>query len=94
MPFRDGRFGYVPIYGNTWVGKPGSNGSTVHVVDLRGGRTVAVIDLGKEVRPHCVHFGPDGLLPRNSPMLFISWTQRPALSSEKSLPAQHTPISL
>jgi DNA-binding beta-propeller fold protein YncE len=23
----DGRFGYVPIYGNTWVGKPGSNGS-------------------------------------------------------------------
>jgi hypothetical protein len=41
-----------------------------------------------------VHFGPDGLLPRNSPMLFISWTQRPALSSEKSLPAQHTPISL
>src|SRR5579864_9675059 len=47
----DGRFGYVPIYGNTWVGKPGSNGSTIHVVDLRGGRTVAVIDLGKEVRP-------------------------------------------
>ena len=58
----DGRFGYVPIYGNTWVGKPGSNGSTIHVVDLRQGRTVAVIDLGKEVRPHCAHFGPDGLL--------------------------------
>src|SRR6266852_1622853 len=29
----DGRFGYVPIYGNTWVGKPGSNGSTIDVVD-------------------------------------------------------------
>ena len=58
----DGRFGYVPIYGNTWVGKPGSNGSTIHVVDLRQGRTVAIIDLGKEVRPHCAHFGPDGLL--------------------------------
>jgi hypothetical protein len=40
----DGRFGYVPIYGNTWVGKPGSNGSTIHVVDLRQGRTVAIID--------------------------------------------------
>src|SRR5580704_4834767 len=53
----DGRFGYVPIYGNTWVGKPGSNGSTIHVVDLRQGRTVAVIDLGKEVRPHCALFG-------------------------------------
>jgi YVTN family beta-propeller protein len=58
----DGRLGYVPIYGNTWVGMPGSNGSTIHVVDLRGGKTVAVIDLGKEVRPHCAHFGPDGLL--------------------------------
>jgi len=58
----DGRFGYVPIYGNTWVGKPGSNGSTIHVVDLRKGRTVSIIDLGKEVRPHSAHFGPDGLL--------------------------------
>jgi YVTN family beta-propeller protein len=58
----DGRFGYVPIYGNTWVGKPGSNGSTIHVVDLRRARTLAVIDLGKEVRPHSAHFGPDGLL--------------------------------
>jgi YVTN family beta-propeller protein len=58
----DDRFGYVPIYGNTWVGKPGSNGSTIQVVDLRRARAVAVIDLGKEVRPHCAHFGPDGLL--------------------------------
>ncbi|HKR30305.1 MAG TPA: hypothetical protein VJT08_07500 [Terriglobales bacterium] len=58
----DGRFGYAPIYGNTWVGMPGSNGSTIHVVDLRRGTTVSVIDLGKEVRPHCAHFGPDGLL--------------------------------
>ena len=58
----DGHFGYVPIYGNTWVGKPGSNGSTIHVVDLHRARSVAVIDLGKEVRPHCAHFGPDGLL--------------------------------
>jgi YVTN family beta-propeller protein len=58
----DGRFGYVPIYGNTWVGKPGSNGRTIHVVDLHAARTVDVIDLGDEVRPHCAHFGPDGLL--------------------------------
>ena len=36
----DGRFGYVPIYGNTWVGKPGSNGSTIHVVDLRRERAL------------------------------------------------------
>src|SRR6202049_3284571 len=41
----DGRFGYVPIYGNTWVGKPGSNGSTIHVVGLRRASIVGVIEL-------------------------------------------------
>ena len=41
---------------------PGSNGSTIHVIDLRRGTTVSIIDLGKEVRPHCAQFGPDGLL--------------------------------
>jgi YVTN family beta-propeller protein len=58
----DGRYGYVPIYGNSGVGKPGTDGSTVHVVDLRLGRTARLIDLGKPVRPHCAKFGPDGLL--------------------------------
>jgi YVTN family beta-propeller protein len=58
----DGRFGFVPIYGNTWVGQHGSDGSTVQVVDLHRGTTIAVIDLGKAVRPHAAHFGPDGLL--------------------------------
>jgi len=54
--------GYVPIYGNSGVGKPGSDGSTVHVIDLRDGRDSNIIHLGKPVRPHCAKFGPDGLL--------------------------------
>jgi YVTN family beta-propeller protein len=58
----DHRYGYVPIYGNSGVGKPGTDGSTIHVVDLRAGRTARLIDLGKPVRPHCAKFGPDGLL--------------------------------
>jgi YVTN family beta-propeller protein len=58
----DGSFGYVPIYGNSGVGKPGTDGSTLQVVDLQAGRVVTVIDLGKHVRPHAAHFGPDGLL--------------------------------
>ncbi len=58
----DHRFGYVPIYGDSGVGKPGTDGSTIHVVDLRAGRTVKIIDLGKPVRPHCAKFGPDGFL--------------------------------
>jgi YVTN family beta-propeller protein len=58
----DHRLGYVPIYGDSGVGKPGTDGSTIHVVDLRGARTLKIIDLGKPVRPHCAKFGPDGLL--------------------------------
>ena len=58
----DHRLGYVPIYGDSGVGRPGTDGSTIHVVDLRTARTVKIIDLGKPVRPHCAKFGPDGLL--------------------------------
>src|SRR5712692_9351257 len=31
----DGRFAYVPIYGSSVVGQPGSDGRTVEVVDLK-----------------------------------------------------------
>ena len=58
----DHKFGYVPIYGNSGVGKPGTDGATIEVVDLRSARAIRIIDLGKPVRPHCAKFGPDGLL--------------------------------
>jgi YVTN family beta-propeller protein len=58
----DRRFGYVPIYGNSGVGKPGTDGSTIEIVDLHTGRTTDIIDLPKPVRPHLAKFGPDGLL--------------------------------
>src|SRR5204863_112975 len=31
---KDSRFAYVPIYGNSGVGKPGTDGSTIDVIDL------------------------------------------------------------
>ncbi|MGB9510819.1 MAG: hypothetical protein WBU20_03980, partial [Candidatus Acidiferrum sp.] len=58
----DGKLAYVPIYGNSGVGKPGTDGSTVEIVDIASGRAVHIIDLGKPVRPHCAKFGPDGML--------------------------------
>lgn len=58
----DGKLAYVPIYGNSGVGKPGTDGSTVEVIDLASGRAMHIIDLGKPVRPHCAKFGPDGML--------------------------------
>jgi YVTN family beta-propeller protein len=58
----DGKFAYVPIYGNSGVGKPGTDGSTVEVIEIASGRAVHIIDLGKPARPHCAKFGPDGML--------------------------------
>src|SRR5260370_23155267 len=62
MVSRDGRFAYVPIYGNSGVGKPGTDGSTIDVIDLQARKLVATIDLGKPLRPHRAEVGPDGLL--------------------------------
>jgi DNA-binding beta-propeller fold protein YncE len=58
----DGRFAYAPIYGDSGVGLPGSNGRTIDIVDIRRRRPVAEIDLGRPVRPHCAIVAPDGLL--------------------------------
>ena len=57
----DGRLAYLPIYGNSGVGKPGSDGRSVEIVDLDKQAIVASMDLGP-VRPHWVKFGPDGML--------------------------------
>ena len=58
----DGHFAYVPIYGNSGVGRPGTDGSTIDIIDLRERKLAGHIDLGKPVRPHCAKFGPGGLL--------------------------------
>jgi YVTN family beta-propeller protein len=58
----DGRTAYVPIYGDSGVGRPGSDGRTLDVIDLVARRRVATIDFGRPERPHCAQFGPDGRL--------------------------------
>ena len=59
----DGRTAYVPIYGNSGVGSPGTDGRTIDVIDLAARRVVSTIDLGRPMRPHCARFNPqDGLL--------------------------------
>jgi DNA-binding beta-propeller fold protein YncE len=59
----DGRTAYVPIYGNSGVGKSGSDGQTLAVIDIATRRLVHTIDFGRPMRPHCPLFGPtDGLL--------------------------------
>jgi DNA-binding beta-propeller fold protein YncE len=59
----DGRLAYVPIYGNSGVGKPGTDGSNMVIVDIATRKIVGNVDFGHGVRPHCAVFGPkDGLL--------------------------------
>jgi YVTN family beta-propeller protein len=59
----DGRLAYVPIYGNSGVGQPGTDGSNVVVIDIAAHKVIGNIDFGRGVRPHCAVFGPeDGLL--------------------------------
>jgi YVTN family beta-propeller protein len=59
----DGRMAYVPIYGNSGVGKPGTNGRNMVVIDIGTRKVTGNVDFGKGVRPHCPMFGPkNGLL--------------------------------
>jgi DNA-binding beta-propeller fold protein YncE len=58
----DGKFAYIPIYGNSGVGKPGTDGSTIDVIDIANRKLAYTIDLGKPLRPHNPAFGPDGNL--------------------------------
>jgi len=59
----DGRLAYVPIYGDSGVGKPGTNGSSLVVIDIAAQKVIGSLDFGHGVRPHMPIFGPkDGLL--------------------------------
>jgi DNA-binding beta-propeller fold protein YncE len=59
----DGRLAIVPIYGNSGVGKPGTDGQNIAVIDIASQKIVGNIQFDHGVRPHCPVFGPkDGLL--------------------------------
>ena len=59
----DGRLAYVPIFGDSGVGKPGTDGQLIRVIDLEKRAIVGTIDFGRGVRPHCAIFNEkSGLL--------------------------------
>ena len=59
----DGQRAYVPIYGNSGVGRPGTDGQLLRVIDLARRTVVGSLDFGRGIRPHCAVFGPkNGLL--------------------------------
>lgn len=54
----DGQTAYVPIYGNSGVGKPGTDGRSMLVIDVTTRQTKSKLDFGHGVRPHCPIFDP------------------------------------
>jgi YVTN family beta-propeller protein len=59
----DGKLAFVPIYGNSGVGKPGTDGTNIAVIDVDAKKIVGNIAFNHGVRPHCPMIGPkDGHL--------------------------------
>jgi DNA-binding beta-propeller fold protein YncE len=59
----DGKTAYVPIYGNSGVGKPGTDGDHMLVIDIASRKVIGTVKFGKGVRPHLPVFGPrNGML--------------------------------
>ncbi len=59
----DGTRAFVPIYGNAGVGRAGTDGSLLRVIDMAKHEVIGTVDFGKGVRPHCAVMGPkNGLL--------------------------------
>ncbi|WP_158749113.1 cytochrome D1 domain-containing protein [Acidobacterium sp. S8] len=52
----DGKTAYVPIYGNSGVGKPGTDGSTMDIIDIASHKVTHTLDFGRGVRPHCAKY--------------------------------------
>lgn len=49
----DGQRAFVPIYGDSGVGKPGTDGQIMQVIDLAEKKIVKTLDFGHGIRPHC-----------------------------------------
>jgi DNA-binding beta-propeller fold protein YncE len=62
----DGKTAFVPIYGDSGVGRPGTNGTQIAVIDLASRKIVHTIDFDHGVRPHCA------IYDRNSGMLYVT----------------------
>jgi YVTN family beta-propeller protein len=59
----DGKTAYVPIYGDSGVGQPGTDGRNMIAIDIASRKVVGNVDFGHGVRPHCAVIGPrDGML--------------------------------
>ena len=62
----DGKTAYLPIYGDSGVGRPGVDGSKMLVIDLPSHKVTREVDFGRGVRPH------DPVLDRKRDLLYVT----------------------
>ena len=62
----DGRTAFVPLYGSSGVGKPGTDGQSISVIDIPSRKIIHTIQFPHGVRPHLPRFDPTGRI------LFVS----------------------
>jgi len=62
----DGRLAYVPLYGDAGVGRPGSDGNQILVIDLANKKIVNKLEFPHGVRPHCI------LYDRTANLLYVT----------------------
>jgi DNA-binding beta-propeller fold protein YncE len=62
----DGHLAYVPLYGDAGVGRPGSDGNRILVVDLASKKIVNQLEFPHGVRPHCI------LYDRTTNLLYVT----------------------
>ena len=62
----DGKTAYVPMYGNSGAGRPGTDGSNMVIIDVPSRKVSGNVDFGHGVRPHCV------IYERHSGMLYVT----------------------
>ncbi len=58
----DGRTVYVPTYGSSSVGQPGTDEHVITFIRTSDCQTVATLDTGEYTRPHYVQVGKSGLI--------------------------------
>ncbi|MBV9611776.1 MAG: hypothetical protein JO091_04860 [Acidobacteriaceae bacterium] len=56
----DGRYAYVPVYGSSGVGKPGTDEHVIHLIRTSDCKEVGSLDTGDYKRPHGIAVGQSG----------------------------------
>lgn len=62
----DGKLAYLPLYGDSGVGRPGTDGDRMLEVDLVNRKIAQTFEFGRGVRPHCIIYEP------NTKLLYVT----------------------